>query len=381
MRTCWPNGPSTAAGIPTTGPRARRPMASCVTTRAYNTNSTVSEDTQAVYAQVAFKMELGSDGQPTSWSARATRKPRCSSANNMLVPTALLWQDDNDFQVVRPDVGNETLVTGDGSYNNLLPNLDFDIGADRFTEGALLVQQDDRARRLLQSVGGPDSGHARRLDAGGWLRPAGRAEQPGAVAARVRQLRRVARVLLLRQGLCLASARSRRTSRTSSATRWRTSTCTASATRPAVRARSRRWRYLTIRRIRSRWTIPRCSRRWRCSRTRAPSPTTNGVAGPAAWRTTTAAMRSTWHSPRSTTSCRPPTDPLYTFNVNTPINNKEAKIHGFEFGGQYFFGDIGLRRAGELHGGARRHRLRRDQRSERKPVRVAGPVAIRPTPC
>ena len=48
------------------------------------------------------------------------------SVNSQLVPTALLWQDDNDFQVVRPTV--PTLVTGDGSYNNLLPNLDFDIG-------------------------------------------------------------------------------------------------------------------------------------------------------------------------------------------------------------------------------------------------------------
>ena len=35
-------------------------------------------------------------------------------------------------------------------------------------------------------------------------------------------------------------------------------------------------------------------------------------------------------------------DPLYTFNVNTPTNNKQAKIHGFEFGGQYFFGDSGF---------------------------------------
>ena len=28
--------------------------------------------------------------------------------------------------------------------------------------------------------------------------------------------------------------------------------------------------------------------------------------------------------------------------MNTPVNNKEAKIHGFEFGGQYFFGDTGF---------------------------------------
>jgi TonB-dependent receptor len=35
-------------------------------------------------------------------------------------------------------------------------------------------------------------------------------------------------------------------------------------------------------------------------------------------------------------------DPLMTFAVATPVNNQEAKIHGFEFGGQYFFGDSGF---------------------------------------
>jgi outer membrane receptor protein involved in Fe transport len=35
-------------------------------------------------------------------------------------------------------------------------------------------------------------------------------------------------------------------------------------------------------------------------------------------------------------------DPLYTFNVSTPVNNKDAKIHGIEVGGQYFFGESGF---------------------------------------
>jgi TonB-dependent receptor len=35
-------------------------------------------------------------------------------------------------------------------------------------------------------------------------------------------------------------------------------------------------------------------------------------------------------------------NPDYVFNVSKPINNREAKIHGFELGGQYFFGDTGL---------------------------------------
>ena len=35
-------------------------------------------------------------------------------------------------------------------------------------------------------------------------------------------------------------------------------------------------------------------------------------------------------------------DPLYQFNVNRPINQNEAKLHGWELGGQYFFGESGF---------------------------------------
>ena len=35
-------------------------------------------------------------------------------------------------------------------------------------------------------------------------------------------------------------------------------------------------------------------------------------------------------------------DPLYTFAVRRPVNQEAAKIHGWELGGQYFFGDTGI---------------------------------------
>jgi TonB-dependent receptor len=35
-------------------------------------------------------------------------------------------------------------------------------------------------------------------------------------------------------------------------------------------------------------------------------------------------------------------DPLYTFSVTRPLNTEEAKIHGWEFGGQYFLGETGF---------------------------------------
>lgn len=35
-------------------------------------------------------------------------------------------------------------------------------------------------------------------------------------------------------------------------------------------------------------------------------------------------------------------DPLYMFDVNRPVNQNKAKLHGWELGGQYFFGDTGF---------------------------------------
>lgn len=41
-------------------------------------------------------------------------------------------------------------------------------------------------------------------------------------------------------------------------------------------------------------------------------------------------------------------DPLFVFDVATPINNREGNIHGFEIQGQYFFGESGLGISGSL---------------------------------
>src|SRR5699024_2854738 len=35
-------------------------------------------------------------------------------------------------------------------------------------------------------------------------------------------------------------------------------------------------------------------------------------------------------------------DPLYMFNVNRPINQNKAKLHGWELGGQWFMGESGF---------------------------------------
>ena len=152
MPTSSASGPSITATR--TGPRLRRRTASCVYNPGFNTNSTiVQEDTQAAYAQVALKFDIGSMASNLVVGARY-EETTVTSVNNILVPTAVSWQDDNDFRVERPGVGSETLVRGDGRYHNLLPNLDFDIALTDSMKAPLLVQQDDCSCGLRQLAAG-----------------------------------------------------------------------------------------------------------------------------------------------------------------------------------------------------------------------------------
>lgn len=91
----------------------------------YNVNNNVQEDTNAIYIQFAMSGELGSMPANVLLGARY-EETKVHSKSLILVPTALLWQDDNDFQVVRPT--EMTPFAEKAEYNNLLPSLDFDLG-------------------------------------------------------------------------------------------------------------------------------------------------------------------------------------------------------------------------------------------------------------
>ena len=99
----------------------------------------------------------------------------------------------------------------------------------------------------------------------------------------------------------------------------------------------------------ARRTTPRCSLRWRCcAMTRRP----------AGWPPTTAAPRrsSQWRTAYDLVG--EDDDPLYTFDVKRPVNQKRPRCDGWELGGQYFFGDTGFGILAELHDRQWRRRLR-----------------------
>ena len=89
-----------------------------------NADNTVDEDIWAVYAQVDINTELM--GRPVNIVAGVRyERTEASSTSVMLIPENINWAADNDF--VRVLSANEAPVSGDNSYDHILPGLDFSI--------------------------------------------------------------------------------------------------------------------------------------------------------------------------------------------------------------------------------------------------------------
>jgi TonB-dependent receptor len=306
----------------------------------FNTNSTVSEDTQSVYAQVALKFELG--GMPSNLVVGARyEETKVRAANSILVPSALLWQDDNDFQVVRPNVGNETLVVGEGSYNNLLPNLDFDMSFNdalkaRFSYSKTIA----RAGYFNLSAGQIPATPGGSTLVGGFTPPGGQ-NNPGLLPLESDNFDVSVEYYFSDKGYVSLGAFQKNV---------------ANFIGNSVEN-------INLYGIRNQTGGPRAQQALAYLTDPAhpfqvsDSALFTAIAMLENPGTFTDAMGTSWtgglanyngssdqHVAFATRYDILPTaeDPLYSFNVNTPTNNKEAKIHGFEFGGQYFFGESGF---------------------------------------
>ncbi len=88
------------------------------------TDDTVGEKTWAVYGQLAWGGEIGGRRANALIGVRY-EKTTVNSVSVQSVPTALVWQSDNDFAVSFGPPGGT--VSGNASYSNLLPSLDFNI--------------------------------------------------------------------------------------------------------------------------------------------------------------------------------------------------------------------------------------------------------------
>ena len=89
-----------------------------------NQNNTIKEKVWAAYGQVTWKGELA--GHAASMVAGARYEHTQDNAVSLeAIPTSITWVSDNDFTIhVSP---TPQAVTGKGKYDNLLPSVDFQV--------------------------------------------------------------------------------------------------------------------------------------------------------------------------------------------------------------------------------------------------------------
>jgi len=89
-----------------------------------NTDNRVQEDIWSVYGQVTWKGEIA--GRKASLVAGMRfESTKVKAVSLQTVPLAVVWQADNDFTVLNST--DRQAVTSEGSYNNLLPSMDFQV--------------------------------------------------------------------------------------------------------------------------------------------------------------------------------------------------------------------------------------------------------------
>jgi TonB-dependent receptor len=84
----------------------------------------IDEDTDAVYMQVDLVGDLGDMTTRTRIGVRYERTD-LTSTSTVAIPNAIQWQANNDFRILRSDV--QQPFSEDNSYSFILPNLDFSI--------------------------------------------------------------------------------------------------------------------------------------------------------------------------------------------------------------------------------------------------------------
>jgi TonB-dependent receptor len=308
----------------------------------FGTNSLIQEDTQAVYAQMAFKFDVGSMPSNLTVGARY-ENTTVTSINSILVPTAVSWQDDNDFRVERPNVGSETLVRGDGEYHNILPSLDFDISLTDKLKGRFSYSKTIARAGYGQLSAGSSPGGPGGSTLNGFT-PPGTQNNPALLPLESDNLDLSLEYYFSDTGYVAATAFAKNVDNF-------IGNSVINQNLYGIRDETGGPRALAARdELVDRGFGTDDSRLFTMvAMTEHPEGTTYHDAatntdiffpGGAANYDDSNAQ----HVAFATAFDILPTaeDPLYQFAVNTPVNNKKAKIHGFELGGQYFFGDTGF---------------------------------------
>jgi TonB-dependent receptor len=310
----------------------------------FNTHSTIEEDTQALFLQYHMKFEIG--GRATNLVVGARyEETDVVSLNNMLIPFEVSWQDDNDFRVERPATGNETLVRGDGRYHNFLPNLDFDIGLTDTLKGRFSYSKTIARAGYGQLGAGINPAGPGGSTLNGFT-PGGNQNNPGLLPLESDNFDLSLEYYFSDRGYVSVAGFQKNvdnfignsvTNMTMHGIRNQTGGPRALAAAAELAARglslndSRLFTMMAMMVHEADGPIQYDSD--------GDGVTETFLPGATEYNDTDAQHRAF----ATAYDLHPEADdPLWEFAVSQPVNTEKAKIHGFELGGQYFFGDSGF---------------------------------------
>ncbi len=120
-----------------------------------NNDNLIEEDTFAAYAQLVLQGELGGMATSTVVGLRF-EETEVTSTSQILIPSALEWQANNDFRLVRSD--QRQPFSESTRYNYLLPSLDFSIDFTDSLKGRASFSQTIARAPYGNLYAGPEPG-------------------------------------------------------------------------------------------------------------------------------------------------------------------------------------------------------------------------------
>src|SRR5690606_34395733 len=298
----------------------------------FSNDNIVEEDVKSVYIQFALQGDLG--GMPTNLLLGARyEETDVTSTAQILLPTDSVWYSNNDWRVNRST--EQSPFSEKADYSNLLPSLDFDIGLTdtlkgRFSYSKTIARANYGNLYTGATVGTPGGSTLN------GFKPTGTANNPGLVPLESDNLDLTLEWYFSDTGYVSAGFWEKRVSNFIG---------NSVVDGPLFGLRDP-----------SGGPDAQFVRRWLSDNGYATDDTNMFTAltmyryeaetgGLAAFNGSLAqanAMEVFAGNLPGGGLLATAEDPIMEFGVNRPVNTEEAKIHGWEFGGQYFFGDTGF---------------------------------------
>lgn len=294
----------------------------------------VNEETRSVYFQFALKGELGSKPTNLLIGARYEETDVTSTAT-IIVPTetALVWLANNDFRLDR--TGAAQAFSQDADYNHLLPSLDFDIGLTDTLKGRFSYSKTIARANYGQLFTGSNPGtpNGSSLVSSTTLASA-TSNNPALVPLESNNFDLSLEWYFSDSGFVSAGLWEKRVANfTGTEVVQENLFGIRDVTRgpDAQEARA----YLQANGAQCGGTCSIDDTSLFTALVMLRNPITGGLEA-------YDGSLNQANNMEAFDLFATPEDPLYIFNVSKPVNNKEAKIHGWELGGQYFFGETGF---------------------------------------